>query len=141
MNIYWSNELPQVLAWPIPTMLITWTISTKMHGGLDSIPRTWWKHIDDIFAIRMYAIEHLVNSIERINQYHFPIDFITDWIFVFVTFLDTSVPLEERLLVTYLYNKRTDAHQHLICNICHPCHYKVPYLSVRLFMLNRFVMM
>ena len=46
-----------------------------------------------------------------------------------VTFLDTTVILENDMLHTYLYTKPTETHQYLSPNSCHPkhCATSIPY--------------
>ena len=81
---------------------------------MDAVPSTWWRYIDDIFAIWPHGEEQLVQFLEKINQFHPSIKFTAEWSAKSVAFLDTKVTVEnEGRLTTYLYVKPTDTHQYL----------------------------
>ena len=54
-------------------------------------PTTWWRYIDDIFAIWPHGEEHLRDFIQAINSRHDTIKFTAEWSSESVPFLDTKV--------------------------------------------------
>jgi len=92
-------------------------------------PTVWWRYIDDVFALWTHGEESLNNFIGEINQAHPTIKFTAEWSKESVSFLDTTVKLEDGQLVTDLFVKPTDTHRYLAANSCHPRHCKeaIPY--------------
>ena len=87
-------------------------------------PTTWWRYIDDIFAIWPHGEEHLRDFIQAINSRHDTIKFTAEWSNESVTFLDTEVIRDGNRLITDLHIKPTDTHQYLHQRSCHPLHCK-----------------
>ena len=105
-------------------------LERRMLAKLDAVPSTWWRYIDDVFAIWPHGEEQLVEFLEKINQFHPSINFTAEWSEKSVSFLDTKVTVEnEGCLTTDLYVKPTDTHQYLHRDSCHPSHCKrgIPY--------------
>ena len=94
------------------------------------VPPTWWRYIDDNFAIWQHSEERLTQFLENINHLHSFIKFTAEWSAKSVSFLDTKVSVDdEGYLTTDLYVKPTDTHQYLHKDSCHPSHCKrgIPY--------------
>ena len=87
-------------------------------------PTTWWRYIDDIFAIWPHEEEDLMQFIQTINSHHRMIKFSAKWSSDSVTFLDTKVISDGTNLTTDLYTKPSDTHQYLHQSSCHPSHCK-----------------
>ena len=76
---------------------------------MDAVPSTWWRYIDGIFAIWPHGEEQLAEFLEKINQFHPFITLTAKWLANFVSFLDTTVLVDnEECLTTDLYVKPTD---------------------------------
>lgn len=104
----------------LETRLLTWTTRR---------PCTWWRYIDDIFAIWEHGQESLTTFLEQINAFHPTIKFTAEYSTEKVSFLDTTVFLDGNTLYTDLYTKPTDTHQYLSPDSCHPrhCTTSIPY--------------
>ena len=76
--------------------LLTWTSAR---------PHTWWRYIDDIFAIWEHGRESLMTFLDQINSFHPSIKFTAETSTQEVSFLDTTVILD---IYTDLYTKPTD---------------------------------
>ena len=98
---------------PSKTTLLAWTSAR---------PHTWWRYIDDIFAIWEHRGESLMTFLDQINLFHPPIKFTAETSTQEVSFLDTTVILEGNNIYTDLYTKPTDTHQYLSPASCHPRH-------------------
>ena len=85
---------------------------------------TWWRYIDNIFAVWPHGEENLQTFLNQINSFHPTIKFTSEWSRESVTFLDTRVIHDGNRLVTELYTKPTDTHQYLHQRSCHPSHCK-----------------
>ena len=80
-----------------------------MLANMHAVPSTWWRYIDDIFAIWPHGEEQLILFLEKINQLHPSIKFIAKWSAMSVSFLDTKVTVgNEGCLTTDLHMKPTD---------------------------------
>ena len=60
-------------------------------------PTVWWRYIDDVFVLWTHGEESLNNFIGDINQAHPTIKFTAEWSKESVSFLDTTVKLEDNL--------------------------------------------
>ena len=60
-------------------------------------PTVWWRYIDDVFALWTHGEESLNNFIGDLNQAHPTIKFTAEWSKESVSFLDTTVKLEDNL--------------------------------------------
>ena len=87
-------------------------------------PTTWWRYINDIFAVWPHGEQDLQVFLTEINLFHPTIKFTAEWSRESVTFLDTKVIRDGNRLVTDLYTKPTDTHQYLHQRSCHPSHCK-----------------
>ena len=93
--------------------------------NMDIIPSTWWRYIEDIFAIWPHGKEQLITFLEKINHFHPSIKFTAEWSSKSVSFLDMKVTVDnEGCLTTDLHVKATDTHQYLHRESYHPCHCK-----------------
>ena len=83
--------------------LLTWTLAR---------PHTWWRYIDDIFAIWEHRRESLMTFLDQINSFHPSIKFTaeTSTQCQEVSFLDTTVILEGNNIYTDLYTKPVNRH-------------------------------
>ena len=88
-------------------------------------------YIDDIFAVWTHGVSHLQSFLNHFNSQHPTIKFTTEWSPHSVSFLDTTVSLEDGHIQTDLYQKPTDMHQYLRWDSCHPHHNKtsIPYTA------------
>ena len=92
---------------------------------MDAVPPSWWRYIDDVFAIWPHGEEELVEFLKKMNQFYPSIKFMAEWSAKSVSFLDTKVMVENEIcLPTDLYVKPTDTHQYLHKDSCHPSHCK-----------------
>ena len=95
----------------------------------------WQQYIKDIFTIWEHGQESLDLFVPQINLFHTTIKFTAEISTECITFLDTTVLLEDGMLHTGLYTKPTNIHQYLSPNSCHPkhCTTTIPYsLGLRL---------
>ena len=92
-------------------------------------PAIWWRFIDDIFAIWTHGEDNLNTFLREINSFHETIKFTAEWSKEIVSFLDTTVFINESGIHTDLYTKPTDTHQYLMPTSCHPkhCTNSIPY--------------
>ena len=96
-----------------------------MLAKMDAVPSTWWRYIDDVFAIWPHGEEQLVEFLDKMNQFHPSIKFMAKSSAKPVLFLDMKVTVENEIcLTTDLYVKLTDTHQYLHKDSCHPGHCK-----------------
>ena len=51
----------------------------RMLANMDAVPSTWWRYIDDVFAIWPHDEEQLVVFLKKINQFHPSIKFMAKW--------------------------------------------------------------
>ncbi len=78
----------------LETNLLTWT---------DQRPLIWRHFIDDIFAIWQHGQESLDSFLQQINLFHPTIKFTSEFSTDRITFLDTTVILDENTIHTDLY--------------------------------------
>ena len=88
------------------------------------IPTTWWRHIDDVFAIWPFGEDNLRQFLDQKNNFHPTIKFTTKWSSTLVTFYSAKVSIVEESLVTDLHTKHTDTDQFLCHHSFHPSHRK-----------------
>lgn len=81
---------------------------------------TWWRYIDDIFAVWRGNIESLKIFDETLNGFSLDIQFKMHVGVDSVPFLDTRVYLEHGQIETDLYTKPTDRKQLLMFDSYHP---------------------
>ena len=81
-------------------------LERRILANLDAVPSTWWRYIDDVFAIWSHGEERLTHFLEKINHLHSSIKFIAKWSAKSVSFVGTRVSVgDEGYLTTYLYVK------------------------------------
>jgi hypothetical protein len=92
-------------------------------------PLLWVRYIDDIFCIWTNGEQSLNNFFTHLNSCHPTIKFTFEYGTKNISFLDTSVSIQDGSLVTDLYTKPTDTHNYLSFGSCHPSHTKkaLPY--------------
>ena len=92
-------------------------------------PLVWLRYIDDIFCIWQHGESSLESFIEHLNGAHRTIKFTAKTSDTRVNFLDTTVIVREKELITTLYVKPTDRNTYLPFNSAHPYHCKkgLPY--------------
>ena len=73
-------------------------------------PSTWWRYIDDIFAIWSVGQERLQLFLQEINNFHPTIKFTSEWSKECISSLDTKVIIDDSDIYTDLYSKPTDTH-------------------------------
>ena len=101
----------------------------RSNGHKQHKPKVWWRYIDNIFTIWEHGQESLKLFLQQSNLFHTTIKFMAEMSMEPITFLDTTVILENDILHTDLYSKPTDTHQYLSPNSCHPkhCTTSIPY--------------
>ena len=87
-------------------------------------PYLWWWYIDDIFFLWEHGENKLKSFLGKINEVHLTIKLTAEWSKAYISFLDVTVSLVERVIETDLYVKPTDNHQYLQSSLCHPFHCK-----------------
>ena len=87
-------------------------------------PLVWWRYTNDIFMMWQHGKEELKKFIETLNCYGPPIKFTAEYSGSKRNFLDVIVMKKCNQLVTDLYVKLTDTHQHLHASSCHVSHRK-----------------
>ena len=60
-----------------------------MLASMEETPSTWWRYIDDIFAVWPHDQERLKTLLILRNKFHPLIKFIAEWSSMSVSFLDT----------------------------------------------------
>ena len=97
----------------------------------DGIPRVWWRHIDDVFAIWTHRKPFLRSCtfVDSFNYHHPTIELTSTWLVKEVILLDTRVYLGNNRIETNLHVKPTDEHQYLRMDSCQLKHCKtsIPY--------------
>ena len=86
-------------------------LERQMLAKMDAVTSTWWRYINDVFAIWPHGEEQLIKFLVEINQFHPSVKFTTKWSAKFASFLNTKVTVKnEGCLTTDLYVKPTDTH-------------------------------
>ena len=105
--------------------IYSWMTSRDEFLSVWTAPTTWWRRINDVFAIWPHGEEHLITFLDRINGFYPSIKFTANWSSTSVTFLGAKVTIDDKVcLVTDLHVKPPDTHQYLHRHSCHPRHCK-----------------
>ena len=91
-------------------------------------PWVWLRYIDDIFFVWTHGEESLQQFREHLNDFHPGLQ---------VNFLDVIVKLQEIEFLADLYCKKTDCHQYLHYDSCHPEHMRNPCVYSQGLRINR----
>ena len=104
-------------------------LEKRLLSDMDLKPYIWWRYIGDIFIIWKLGEKSLKLFLEKINRFHPTITSTAYWFHSSVNFLDVKVTTKDGKIITDLYVKFTDSHQHLGSSSCHPYHCKksIPY--------------
>ena len=84
----------------------------------------WLRYIDDISFVWTHGEESLQQFLEHLNDFHRSLRFTSEISAHHVNFLDVIVKLQKNEVLTDLYCKKTDCHQYLHYDSCHPEHMK-----------------
>ena len=85
----------------------------------------WLRYIDHIFFILTRGEEKLVQFLNELNNFHPNLSFTYETSKNNVNSLDLNVSLRYGAILTDLYIKPADGHQHLHYQLSHPYHVKV----------------
>ena len=85
-------------------------------------PLLWLRYIDDIFFVYEGSRIHQDEFLQHINSAHPNIKFTTEISHTSVPFLDTTVYIKDGRLCHTLFSKKTDKHNYLLFDSCHPKH-------------------
>ena len=87
-------------------------------------PWVWLRYIDGIIFVWTHGEESLQQFLEHLNDFHPGLQFTSEIFAHQVNFLDVIVKLQENEFLTGLYCKKTNCHQYLHYDSCHPEHMK-----------------
>ena len=87
-------------------------------------PYLWWWYIDDIFFLWEHGENKFKSFLGKINEVHPTVKLTAEWSKAYISFLDVTVSLVERVIETDLYVKPKDSQQYLQSSLCHPFHCK-----------------
>ena len=92
-------------------------------------PRIYLRDIDHLFLIWPHARDELDKFITHLNSRTTYFKFTTEISSNSVTFLDTTISIQGKILVADLYTKPTDSHNYLYYDSAHPqrCKDSIPY--------------
>ena len=92
-------------------------------------PLLWLRYIDDCFCIFQGTEAELQDFIVHLNSCSPSIKFTAEFSRDSVNFLDTTITIQDRMLVSDLYCKPTDSHNYLQYTSAHPkrCRDSIPY--------------
>ena len=107
-------------------------LEKRLLSDIDLKSYIWRRYIDDIFLIWEHAEECLKLFLEKINNIHPEIKFMTDWSYSSVSFLDVKVIMKDRKIITDFYVKPTDTHQYFDSSSCYPYHCEKVYFTAKL---------
>ena len=82
-------------------------VEEQMLASITARPMVWWRFIDGIFAIWKDGIETLLLFLNESDQFHHTIKFTAEWSGERVSFLDTTVILDNTTIHTDLHTKPT----------------------------------
>ena len=85
---------------------------------------SWRRYLDDCFVFWTKTREELQDFYGLLNNIHPSIKFTMDVQDKELPFLDITIIKENTQIITDLFYKKTDSHQYLIFNSCHPSHTK-----------------
>ena len=93
----------------------------------------WKRYLDDCFIFWTKSLSELHEFHDLLNNLHTSIKFTVDINETELPFLDILIIKENRNITTDLYYKKTDTHQYLVFNSCHPSHTKrnIPFNMAR----------
>ncbi|XP_061194818.1 uncharacterized protein LOC133202982 [Saccostrea echinata] len=93
----------------------------------------WKRYLDDCFIFWNRSNEDLQEFHSILNNLHPSIKFTVEKSGLELPFLDILIIKEGRKIITDLYYKKTDSHQYLVFNSCHPSHVKrnIPFNMAR----------
>jgi hypothetical protein len=106
-------------------------------------PLVWWRYLDDIFMIWTEGEDQLSKFIEALQNFTKTKNMSTSLQFEVnmsreeVTFLDTTIRLNNGCLTSDLYSKPTDSHFFLRRDSCHPNHCKTGLIYSQFLRLKR----
>ena len=105
-------------------------LERQMLANMDVVSSTWWRYIDDTFAIWPHSGERLVKFLKKRETKFSPFSIHGQVTAKLVSFLNMKVTADnEGYLTANLQVKPTDTHQYLHKDSCHPSHCKwgIPY--------------
>ncbi|XP_061190017.1 uncharacterized protein LOC133197844 [Saccostrea echinata] len=93
----------------------------------------WKRYLDDCFIFWNRSNEDLQEFHSILNNLHPSIKFTVEKSGLELPFSDILIIKEGRKIITDLYYKKTDSHQYLVFNSCHPSHVKrnIPFNMAR----------
>ena len=97
------------------------------------IVQKWKRYLDDCFIFWTKSQNDLEDFHSILNSLHPSIKFTTETSKHELPFLDILIKLSNNKIVTDIYYKKTDTHQYLNFQSCHPSHTKlnIPYCMAR----------
>ena len=97
------------------------------------IRSTWKRYLDDCFIFWTKSQEDLQNFHQILNNLHISMKFTKEASKNELPFLDILIIKEGRKIITDLFYKKTDSHQYLVFDSCHPSHTKrnIPFNMAR----------
>ena len=54
-------------------------LERRMLASMEETPLTWWRYVDDVFAIWPHSVERLKTFLKSINEFHPLIKFTVEW--------------------------------------------------------------
>ena len=93
----------------------------------------WKRFLDDCFILWSKSTDDLEKFHEILNSLHPSIKFTIESSNLELPFLDILIKLSNNKIITDIYYKKTDTHQYLNFESCHPSHTKrnIPYCMAR----------
>jgi hypothetical protein len=93
----------------------------------------WKRYLDDCFIFWSKTDEELNELHNMLNNLHPSIKFTMEKSTAELPFLDILIIKQGRKIITDLYYKKTDSHQYILINSCHPLHVKrnIPFNMAR----------
>ena len=127
---------------PTYATLVMGFLEEKLYRKIDTqydtafseyIRNNWKRYLDDCFMFWSKTKEELSNFHQLLNDIHPSIQFTMDMQEEELPFLDIMIIKKDDKIITDLFYKKTDSHQYLIFNSCHPSHTKrnIPYNLAR----------
>ena len=127
---------------PTYATLVLGFLEEKLFENLDQLfgneygqymKANWKRYLDDCFIFWSKSDEELNDLHNVLNNLHPSIKFTMESSTTELPFLDILVIKEDRKIITDLYYKKTDSHQYLLFNSCHPSHVKrnIPFNMAR----------